>query len=163
MLLVSDANIFIDLQKLDLLHLFDKLGFTVATSDFVFAELNALQQSIIKSLHIEIYTMDGSELLLFYQEFQDNDFKKISYQDYSIFYFARKYDGEVLSNDKRLREYAKQQKVSVRGLFFILDTIIELDLITQHEMVIKLKLLLKINKRIPQNEVDCRIIKWSDK
>jgi len=161
MLFISDANIFIDLQKIGLLELFDKLEIEIATSDFVFSELNTLQQEIVKNLNIAIYSMDANELVSFYREFSDKNLKKISYQDYSIFYFAKKYNGELLSNDKRLREYAKKQKVSVKGVFFIIDKMVDKELVDKDDMIKKLRLLQKINKRIPLKEIESRIQKWS--
>jgi len=161
MLFISDANIFIDLQKIGLLELFDKLEIEIATSDFVFSELNTLQQEIVKSLNIAIYSMDANELVSFYREFSDKKLKKISYQDYSIFYFAKKYNGELLSNDKRLREYAKEQKVSVKGVFFIIDKMVDKELVDKDDMIKKLRLLQEINKRIPLKEIESRIQKWS--
>jgi len=120
MLLISDANIFIDLDKTDLLKYFDGLGFTIATSDFVYAELNKRQQSIVHGLEIAIYEMDGTELFNFHNEFTALSLKKLSYQDYSIFYYAKKYDGEVLSNDMRLRKYAIKKSIPVKDCFIYL-------------------------------------------
>jgi len=69
MLLISDANIFIDLEKTGLLKYFDRLGMAIATSDFVYDELNSEQRSIVTTLSIEIYTMDSDEFIGFYNEF----------------------------------------------------------------------------------------------
>jgi len=157
MLLVSDANIFIDLDKADLLKYFDSLGFTIATSDFVYAELNARQKSIVNSLDIAIYEMDGAELISFHGEFSALNLKKLSYQDYSIFYYARKYDGEVLSNDIRLRKYATKKSIPVKGLFYILDEMVLQGCVSANVMIKKLILLKEINKRLPTKEIDDRI------
>jgi len=157
MLLISDANIFIDLDKTDLLRYFDRLGFAVATSDFVYNELNAEQKSILDGLDIEIYEMDGEELSSFYTEFFDLNLKKISSQDYSIFYYAKKCDGEVLSNDLRLRKFAQRKSIIVKGLFYILDEMVSQNRVTASLMVEKLIMLKEINKRLPIDEVDKRI------
>jgi rRNA-processing protein FCF1 len=157
MLLISDANIFIDLDKTDLLKHFDGLGFTIATSDFVYAELNAKQKSIVNALNIAIYEMDGTELIGFHSEFLALNLKKLSYQDYSIFYYARKYDAEVLSNDMRLRKYATRKSIPVKGLFYILDEMVLQGCVSASTMIKKLTLLKEINKRVPIKEIDDRI------
>ncbi len=159
MLLVSDANIFIDLEKIGVLHFFDKLDFTVATSDFVYTELNQRQQEIVSGLHIEVFEMDADELMHFYDEFMKQNLKKISYQDYSIFYYAKKYQGEVLSNDKRLRIYAAKKSIPVKGLFYILDVMISRNCVGKKEMIEKLLMLKEINKRLPLKEIEDRIEK----
>jgi len=163
MLLISDANIFIDLEKTDLLQHFDKLGMAVATSDFVYNELNSEQKSIVSQLNVEIYTMDAEELLDFFNAFAAQNFKKLSSQDYSIFYYAKKHHGEVLSNDKRLRVYAKDKSVAVKGLFYILDAMVEQACVTPRTMVEKLLHLKEINKRLPLDELDKRIKLWMPK
>ena len=161
MLFISDANIFIDLQKLDLLHLFDKLGIEIATSDFVFEELNDTQKSIVKELDIKIYEMDSDELGEFFSKFTSANLKKISYQDYSIFYYAKKHKAQLLSNDKRLREFAKRNGVEIKGLFFILDEMVYQKCISCEVMVKKLIVLETINKRVPKSEIDKRVKMWS--
>lgn len=163
MLLISDANIFIDLEKTNLLKHFDTLGFAIATSDFVYDELNTLQKSIVTELNIEVYTMDSNELMDFMSDFRTQNLKKLSYQDYSIFHYARKYDGEVLSNDKRLRKYARKKDITVKGLFYILDKMVSQECVTPRTMVEKLILLKEINKRLPANEIDKRIKLWMPK
>ena len=157
MLLISDANIFIDLDKTDLLRYFDRLGFAIATSDFVYNELNTEQKSILDELDIEIYKMDGDELLSFYTEFSDLNLKKLSSQDYSIFYYAKKCAGEVLSNDLRLRKFAHRKSIPIKGLFYILDEMVSQNCVTASVMVEKLIMLKEINKRLPIDEVDKRI------
>ena len=163
MLLISDANIFIDLEKTDLLKHFDTLGIAVATSDFVYNELNSEQRSIVTELNIEIYTMESDELMDFFTDFTAQNLKKLSSQDYSIFYYAKKYNGEVLSNDLRLRKYATKKSISVKGLFFVLDTMVSQQCVTPRTMVEKLLHLKEINKRLPIDEIDKRIKLWMPK
>ena len=159
MLFVSDANIFIDLYKMDLLLCFDRLGFTIATSDFVYNELNELQRKVVDGLNVAVYEMDSNELTGFYTEFSELNLKQISYQDYSIFYYAQKYEGDVLSNDKRLRKFAKKRSVPVKGLFYILDAMVSQGCVSSPVMVEKLILLKEINIRLPVKEIDDRIEK----
>lgn len=163
MLLISDANIFIDLEKTDLLKHFDMLGIAIATSDFVYNELNSEQRSIVTTLSIEIYTMDGDELMGFLTEFTAQNLKKLSSQDYSIFYYAKKHGAEVLSNDKRLRKYATKKSIPVKGLFYILDEMVAQQCVTPRTMVEKLLQLKEINKRLPIDEIDKRMKLWMPK
>lgn len=163
MLLISDANIFIDLEKTDLLKHFDRLGIAIATSDFVYNELNSEQRSIVTTLNIKIYTMDGDEFMEFFTAFTALGLKKLSSQDYSIFYYAKKHSGEVLSNDKRLRTYATKKSIPIKGLFYILDEMVDRECVTPRTMVEKLVQLKEINKRLPIDEIDKRIKLWMPK
>jgi rRNA-processing protein FCF1 len=117
MLLVSDANIFIDLERIGLLIEFSKLDIKISTSDFVFNELNEKQQILVKSLSIKIYTLPADELMKFFTEYQALGEVKISSQDYSIYYFAKKYEAYLLSNDKALRKFSNKKNIEVKGIF----------------------------------------------
>lgn len=157
MLLISDANIFIDLYKLDLLELFGDLNLDVATTDFVYNELYPEQKEMVDTIEVEVFALSAEELPVFYQEFYGLGQTNISYQDYSVFDAAKKREGAVLSNDRRLRNFAKAKGVDVFGLFFILDEIHSQGLVEGSVMLSKLELLATINKRLPANELEKRI------
>jgi len=156
MLLVSDANIFIDLEKIGLLIEFSKLNIEISTSDFVFDELNQRQQQLVKSLQIEIYTLDTDELVGFFTEYQALGQVKISPQDYSIYYFAKKYDAHLLSNDKALRKFSNKNSVSVKGIFYILDLIIEQSELEKDDLYTSIQMLLE-NSWLPKDEINKRL------
>ena len=50
-IVINDANILIDLAKLDLLDKFSKLEFDLYTTDFVYEELNEAQKSPVSILN----------------------------------------------------------------------------------------------------------------
>jgi len=158
MLLVSDANIFIDLERIGLLIEFSKLDIEISTSDFVFNELNEKQQIIVKSLNIEIYTLEADELIIFFTEYKALGQVKISSQDYSIYYFAKKYEASLLSNDKALRKFSNNNSVDVKGIFFILDLIIEHSQLSKNDLRRSISLLLD-NSWLPKDEINIRLNK----
>lgn len=161
MLLISDANIFIDLFKLGLLEKFDKLNFALATTDFVVQELNNEQQNALSKLDIQTIKLSGDEIGLFYGEFSLVATLHISYADYSVFYAAKKYDGVVLSNDKALRNFTNARNVKVKGIFYILDTMVELGIESSARMIEYLKELARLNSRLPAHEIEKRIEKYT--
>ena len=156
MLLVSDANIFIDLERIGLLIEFSKLDIKISTSDFVFNELNEKQQILVKSLSIDIYTLPAEELMKFFIEYQELGQVKISYQDYSIYYFAKKYEAYLLSNDKALRKFSNKKNIEVKGIFYILDLIIEHSELSKNDLHTSISLLLN-NSWLPKNEINIRL------
>ena len=156
MLLVSDANIFIDLERIGLLIEFSKLDIKISTSDFVFNELNEKQQILVKSLSIDIYTLPAEELMKFFIEYQELGQVKISYQDYSIYYFAKKYEAYLLSNDKALRKFSNKKNMEVKGIFYILDLIIEHSELNKNDLHTSISLLLN-NSWLPKNEINIRL------
>ena len=79
MLLISDANIFIDLHNIGLLEEFNNLDIDVATSDFVYDELNCSQKAIVDTMDVEIYEFNPNELVDFFNDYQALGKVKISY------------------------------------------------------------------------------------
>ncbi len=156
MLLISDANIFIDLEKIGLLIEFSKLDIKISTSDFVFNELNTKQKMLVKSLSVDIYTLDPIELMTFFSEYQSLGQVKISAQDYSIYYFAKKYEAYILSNDKALRKFSHNNSVDVKGIFYILDLIIEQSELSKNDLEKSITLLLN-NSWLPKDEINKRL------
>ncbi len=158
MIVVSDANIFIDLERVGLLIEFSKLDMGIATSDFVFNELNAKQQLLVKSLDVDIYSLDADELIMFFTEYQKLGRVKISHQDYSIFYFAKKLNASVLSNDKALRKFSTKNSLEVKGIFYILDMIITESKLSKDDLKKSITLLLD-NSWLPKDEIHKRLEK----
>ena len=124
-------------------------------------ELNKEQQAVLRKLNIEVVAFNNSEMAIFYSEFQALRQLHISYQDYSIFYVAKKHNGELLSNDKTLRNFASAKQVKVKGIFYILDKMIELGIESSVNMLMCLKKLAEINNRLPINEIEKRIESYS--
>lgn len=158
MLLVTDANIFIDLDKSGLLIEFSKLDIKIYTSDFVFNELNEKQKILLLSLKITIYTFSSNELADFFKEYKNLGQVKISFQDYSIYHFAKKYKSYVLSNDKALRKFSVNNNIKVKGIFYILDLMIEQSDLSRNSLKESISLLLN-NNWLPKNEINKRLNK----
>lgn len=158
MLFVTDANIFIDLDKIGLLKEFSKLDIEISTSDFVFNELQEKQQILLQSLNITFYDFNSSELIKFFNEYKNLGQVRISFQDYSIYYFAKKHKSYVLSNDKALRKFSVNNNINVKGIFYILDLMIEQSELNKNDLKKSISLLLN-NNWLPKNEINKRLIK----
>ncbi len=156
MLFISDANIFIDLYNIGLVDEFDQLNLDIRTTDFVLNELNESQQQIVKSMNITVHSLESQELINFFSTFGSLGQLKISYQDYSVFYFAKELNGAVLTNDGALRKFAKNRSVEAKGLFYILDEIILSSKKDKTVLIESLELLMK-NEWLPKHEITKRI------
>ena len=156
MLFISDANIFIDLYNIGLLDEFNQLSLDIRTTDFVLNELNVSQQKTVKAMKIQVHTLESQELIDFFNTFGSLGQLKISYQDYSVFYFAKQLNGAVLTNDGALRKFAKNRSVEAKGLFYILDKII-LSFKKDKTVLIESLELLMHNEWLPKHEITKRI------
>ena len=157
MLLISDANIFIDLDKIDLLDTCNQLSYKIITTDFVYNELYSQQKETLDKLNIEQLTFEAEEMIDFYTKYSQLGNVGISPEDYSLIYKAKKENCSILTGDRALRNYIIKEHIQVFGIFFILDSILEQNLISEEEWKIKLKTLQTINQRLPKKKKKKRL------
>lgn len=160
---INDANILIDLVHLNLVDEFVNLDLSLKTTDFVFEELNSSQQETFRKF------IENGRLELIITE-SDEDFTSIaeimeattglSFEDCSVWHYAGKLNGILLSGDGRLRKQATANGIAVKGILFIFDQLLLNDLITFEEAVKKVELLYKMNGRLPIKPKDERIASW---
>ena len=98
-IVINDANILIDLAKLDLLDVFSKLPFDLYTTDFVYEELNVEQKSLVSVLHKNGYLkiIETEETI----DFQNitrllESSSGLSFEDCSVWYYSQKLSGTLL-------------------------------------------------------------------
>ena len=163
-IVVNDANIFIDLHSVGLLDAFFSLPLDVHTVDFVVAEISNDEQKMAVERHIE----DGS---LTVRGFNPDELSEIvglqstarsnlSFPDCSVWYYARKYGYALLTGDGRLRRKAEKDNVTVRGILYVFDLLVEEAVITPAEAADKLDELMSLNPRLPRDLVLERIRRW---
>jgi hypothetical protein len=164
-IIVNDANILIDLVKLDLLGPFFSLPFELHTTNLVLEELFEEQLN-----SFEPYIADHS---FFVAEFSEQEmieitsltrkFPTLSSQDCSAFYHARKTGGSLITGDNSLRRFTRQQEVEVFGHLWVLDMLVETGLIMGNKAIeILERLTREINPRLglPKEECHKRIQYW---
>jgi len=159
MLLISDANIFIDLDKIGLVDIACSISDTIVTTDFVFGELYESQQKLIQNIGIEILLFEPDELVSLQMQYSTLGSVGISVPDFSLVVKAEENNGTVLSGDKALRSFSRRRDIDVKGIFYIFDRILEESLLSIDEWKEKLKELQSINNRLPQNEFEKRFNK----
>lgn len=163
-IVVNDANIFIDLHSVGLLDAFFSLPLVVHTVDFVVAEIRDAEQKKAVERHIE----DGS---LTVRDFNPAELSEIlglqstarsnlSFPDCSVWYYARKNGYALLTGDGRLRRKAEKDNVTVRGILYVFDRLVEEAVITPAVAADKLDELMSLNPRLPRNLVCERISRW---
>jgi len=158
MLLISDANIFIDLHKIGLLGVCVKLNHQIVTTDFVYNELYPEQRKVLDDLNIKQLTFEGEEIIDFFKIYSTLGNVGISPKDYSLIYKAKKIKGSIVTGDKALRNYIKKENLDVFGIFFILDEILDEKLLALDEWKIKLEELRNLNDRLPKKEFEKRLL-----
>ncbi len=161
---IQDANIMIDLIKMGLFDYCLALDFNFSTTNLILNELYDEQVASIqphissgKFVVIEISVVE----LLDIQQLSEED-TRLSEQDWSAIYFAKKQDALILSGDQRLRNIADAKGIATFGIIWLLDQLLLNKIITSSEACTYLQALMIVNKRLPINECIKRIEIWCE-
>lgn len=162
-IVINDANILIDLAKLEFLETFSQLNFELYSTDFVIEELSPKQRVLVDKLI-------NAEKLLIIETESKSDFSGISnllerstglsFEDCSVWYYSKKMNGILLTGDGKLRKQARNDEIEVRGIIFIFDQLLEQHIISYATAYKKMQELLQLNVRLPKNEIDKRLHDW---
>jgi len=164
-ILINDANVLIDLVKLDLLDEFANLTHELHTTDFILEEVNPDQKS-----HI-LPVIDAGKLNLIVttevEDFQGiadllENSSGLSFEDCSAWYFSKKMDGTLVTGDRKLRKAVENDEIEVRGIIFILDEILKQELISFENAIEKIELLYQLNNRLPKTAYSDRMELWKN-
>jgi hypothetical protein len=89
-----------------------------------------------------------------------NNTRGLSFEDCSVWYFAKSVNGILLTGDGRLRKQSLQDGVDVRGILYVFDYLLLSGLITFELALVKINQLYQINDRLPVSAKDERLICW---
>lgn len=163
---VTDANIFIDLYDIGLTNIFFNLELEIHTSSSVLFELYSEQQQILKAYQsvgkLNVHNLQEIDFIDIYNEEYP---KSLSEADKSVLHIANKINACVLSSDKTLRNCAKNKKIEYHGMIWILDKLVETNILKANEAKLKLKQLTAVNFLFRNNqklaeEIEKRLKTW---
>ena len=155
---INDANILIDIVQLDLVDPFLALAFEMYTTDFVFEELESFQKEALLSEKLIILKTNENELLHILELTTQHN--GLSFEDCSVWYYAQKMEGVLITGDGKLRTKAKAAGIEVKGIIYIIEAIMKQNILEKLICIDKLEALKILNNRLPIVEIDRRIELW---
>lgn len=163
---VTDACIFIDLIELQLTSHFFGLNIDIHTTLDVYNELYDEQQEWLKVYgsvgKLTIHNLSQEEKA----SIQNTIFpKSLSDNDKSVLFLADKLEAMILSSDKAVRRFAKNKAIEYHGMLWIFDSLIENELLSKSDAILKIRQLVNNNIVYQNNmelneEIAKRIKKW---
>lgn len=156
---VTDSNIFIDLFKSDLIEQFFQLDFDVMTSHSVLEELYDDQRDFLlkmvsdKRLNLQSIQEENTAL-----EFS----RKLSDVDRTLLQISFELKAILLSGESLMRSWCRKREIEVHGILWILDQMVEYDVLDSQWAVVKLQYIRTINLWLPREECDRIIEKWNN-
>lgn len=163
-ILVNDANILIDLLKLDLIDHFFDLDYEFHVTDFVMAEI---QEENTGKLDVLIQNGKLMKRVFEFDEMgriSDLESKHpgLSIADCSCLYLAGGLSAVLLTGDAALRKNAERHNINVHGLLWVFDQLVNHSIVTRKTARDKLKMMMATNPRLPSEECKKRLQKWQE-
>ena len=164
---ISDTNIFIDLIEIELLDEFFGLPWEIHTTDMIVHELkNAKQHEKIaaycgKSLHVKSFEVEEMIRLIDFHATQ-HERTNVTLQDCSVWFYAMESSCTLLTGDAKLRNAARKSGVDVHGVIYVIDKLVEENILSCRDAIDKLKQLKMLNQRLPLPEIEKRIKLWTE-
>lgn len=162
-LYIKDTCILIDLIELDLIDIFyNNLNLKIITTNFVISEITDSKQKVI------LERLISKDLVLVDCQGKFEDINSLyqlcaglSFTDCSVIELAMRKAGYILSADGKLRKYAKENSIRVKGALWIIEEFLNNKILTKENAIGKLKEYLEINDRAPKKEIFALIMKLS--
>ncbi|MCK4676763.1 MAG: hypothetical protein KAT48_01410 [Bacteroidales bacterium] len=162
-IVVNDTNVLIDLAQVNLLDQFVKLNFDIRTTDLVINEITDPEQKavidiLISHEYMVVASFDASELTEI--SAKRVAINGLSMADTSAWYYAKKEKALLFTGDGLLRKTAQQDRVEVRGILFILECMIEENIISPRTAADKLTDIINNGAWLPVGACNERINRW---
>jgi len=157
--LVTDTNIWIDLENGKILADVFRLPYQFFTTDFAVEEFIDPKWATLQDLGLQTHELEPEYMPELVQLRQIHH--QLSVIDLAALLLARALDASLVTGDRRLNELAKVQGVPVHGVLWILDEMVILHVLTENQAAIALREMLDQGARLPDGECQKRFDRWS--
>jgi predicted nucleic acid-binding protein len=163
-LIVHDACVLIDLIEGSMLDLWPLLGFETITSNLVVHEITDIDQKAALDLFkskkgITVIDLNPEELMEV-AILQQEKARGLTISDCSALYLARERGAILLTSDGMLRKIAERDKIEVRGILWVLDSLVKKRLLASKKASSILIKILQAGSHLPQDECAKRFEAW---
>jgi hypothetical protein len=158
--LVSDTSILIDLERGGLLEATFSCGFSFAVPDLLYQrELEQENGPYLRTLGLGVLSLSPEEM-----EFAQSlriARQSLSLPDCFALSFSQRANHALVSSDKSLRNEAKARGLTVYGLLWLLDRMIESNNVPKNFVCDGLaRIWAHARTRLPEDEVKARLASW---
>ena len=159
MVCVTDANIWIDVHNADLLDAVFELPVTWRTPDIVLHnEVRTVDRTLLIERGLEERTLSGHELNRILE--LNDQYPNPSPRDLAVLVVADVDDGIVVTGDGPLRSAATSEGQTVHGVLWVLDQLVERDIVKPTRAAAALDAMVQQGSRLPERPVKKRLRRW---
>ncbi|HWT67965.1 MAG TPA: type II toxin-antitoxin system VapC family toxin [Pseudomonas sp.] len=155
---ISDTNIWIDFRNAGLLEQMFRLPFTLCCTDFVLQELEDFPHDDLLDRGLIVEAFDERAVIrLFGLKIEHNN---SSLADVSCYLLAQETGRPLLTGDGKLRRQAQRDGLQVHGALWLLDLMVEHQVLEETHAACALSHMLEHGARLPANECEIRLSRW---
>lgn len=157
--LITDTNIWIDLENGGILVETFRLPYQFLIPDFAIPELIRPRWETLEVLGLRAHELPAEQVVELIQLRQVH--RNLSIIDLASYLLAKMLDATLLTGDWRLNELANASGLSVHGALWLLDEMVHFKVLTPGQAASALKRMLELGARLPAEECSNRITRWS--
>lgn len=159
MVCVTDANIWIDIHNADLLDAVFELEHTWRTPDIIVRdEVLTVDRSLLAERGLDVRTLSGEELNRIAA--LNGRYPNPSPKDLAVLVVADADDGIVVTGDGALRDAAETEGATVHGVLWVLDQLVDQNIIKPSRAAAALDAMIQQGSRLPEEHVQDRLRRW---
>jgi len=155
---VTDSNIWIDFYFGELIEEVFKLPFQFIAPDVIVEELEQPSGKSLLSLGLEKRELTAE--LVSQVEKLTHMYPRPSINDLFALVLAKHLKIVLLTGDGELRKAARQEGVGVHGVLWLLDKVVQYQVIVPNKAAEALRKMLAHGSRLPQSEIQKRLRLW---
>jgi len=157
--LVTDTNIWIDLENGGILADVFDLPYQFWTPDFAIRELIRPKWQTLQALGLQSQELEPAliqELMI-----MRTANRALSATDLAAYLLAKSLGATLLTGDWRLGDLAARNGIPVHGVLWLLDEMIRFRTIAPEQAAVALNQMLDQGARLPHDECQKRLTSWS--
>jgi len=157
--LVTDTNVWIDLENGGILIDVFRLPYQFLVPDFAIREFVRPRWETLEVLGLRAHELPAEQVVELFQLRQAN--RDLSIIDLAAFLLAKMQDATLVTGDNHLNKLAIASGLTVHGALWLLDQMVDFKALEPGRAVTALTHMLERGARLPANECRIRLIKWS--
>jgi len=157
MLLISDANILIDMEAANLLQKFFRLPMSIGIPDILYREEIEPGSPGLEELGLILLDVEGAYVQYAFS-LASKYGSRASHNDYLALALAKQEQCPLLTGDMALRKVAAAENIEAKGTIWILQELVNHAIIDIQEALDAIARMKQSGRRLPWNEAE-RILK----
>lgn len=146
-MLISDANIFIDLDCCGLTALMFSLPYRFCTPDVLFERELCRQHANLLQMGLQQLSLTEQSMIYVVQ--LSSQYRKTSMHDLMALSLAKQESCPLLTGDKALRDAAQKEAVLIKGTVWVLEQLVVHQKIDKNQAITALDTMKSKGRRLP--------------